>query len=121
AYRENVLGRINSTEMDLLNKIEANILEKERPKGVWSAPDSLVAAILIESALVTRSENYHCTVEVSGKYSRGMMVADKAFIEEKPSNCTVVEDVDFPLYERMLLWAAGGPYYKDLAKRIPKN
>ncbi|CAG7731108.1 unnamed protein product, partial [Allacma fusca] len=38
---------------------------------------------------------------------------DRAFIEDKPSNCTIVEGVDLPLYERMLIWAAGGPYYKD--------
>ncbi|CAG7837633.1 unnamed protein product [Allacma fusca] len=111
-FREDVLGRMNSNEINLLNKVEAMVLERQRPKGIWFTGDSLAAAILIEPTLVTLSENYHCTVEVSGKYARGMMVVDRAFIEDKPSNCTIVEGVDLPLYER-LIWAAGGPYYKD--------
>ncbi|CAG7823058.1 unnamed protein product [Allacma fusca] len=117
AFREKVLGKINSNEMHLLNKIEAKRLEIDRPTGIWFAPDTLASAVLIESTLVTRSKDYYCTVEVSGKYCRGMTVVDKAFIEKKPPNCTIVEKVDVPLFERMLIWAAGGPYYKEWVKR----
>ncbi|CAG7704011.1 unnamed protein product [Allacma fusca] len=108
---------MNSNEIHLLNKIEEKKLEKGRPSGIWISADSLAAAVLIESTLVTRSKNYYCTVEVSGKYARGMMVVDKAFIEKKPPNYTIVEKVDVSLFERMLIWAAGGPYYKEWVKR----
>ena len=71
--------------------------------------------------MVQKSGNYHCTVELGGNHARGMAVVDKGFIQQKPANCTFVEEVDKALYEKMLIWAAGGPHYNKRAKRIPKH
>ncbi len=35
------------------------------------------------------------------------MVVDRNGFLEKPPNCTLITDVDLPLYEKMLVWAAG--------------
>jgi inosine-uridine nucleoside N-ribohydrolase len=110
SWRLNKLGTMNTEPMGLLNKIEQNILDRYRDG--WLASDAVAAAVLIEPRLVTRKANYHCTVELQGEHSRGMMIVNRSFHRQKASSVTIISEVDQPLYERMLIWAAGGEYYK---------
>lgn len=110
-FRVEVLGNMGTAQIELLNAIEANILESVT--GSWLAPDPVAAAVLIEPAVATKTEFQYCTVELQGMHTRGMMVVDRNGFLEKPPNCTLITDVDLPLYEKMLVWAAGGPYYQS--------
>jgi len=40
------------------------------------------------------------------------MIVNRNYRLQKASNVTIISEVDLPLYERMLIWAAGGDYYK---------
>jgi inosine-uridine nucleoside N-ribohydrolase len=63
---------------------------------------------------VKDSKDFYCAVETQGALTRGMMIVDHHFLQQKRSNATIITELDKSLYESMLIWAAGGPDYKSL-------
>jgi inosine-uridine nucleoside N-ribohydrolase len=129
-WRINVLGKMRTDEINLLNKIETKILTTYQES--WLVSDALLAACFINPKVtkisrlsktystkyyflkvIKKSDNFHCTVELSGELTRGMMVVDKTFLKQKPSNATLILEIDESVFESMLVWAAGGQMYAN--------
>jgi len=90
----------------LLNEVEKKILEKYTDS--WIACDQYAAAAAIEPKVVKSSLNRHCTVELSGSLTRGLMVVDKMGILRQPNNVTLIKELDEELCKRMMIWGLGG-------------
>jgi inosine-uridine nucleoside N-ribohydrolase len=67
--------------------------------------DVFLASLFIDSDVIRKSNDYHVTVELSGRYTRGQVVIDHLFQEK--ANCTIVELLDEELIRKMLLYTAG--------------
>ncbi len=59
-----------------------------------------------------KCSNYHCTVELQGHHTRGLMVVDYPTLLNKPNNVTIVTEIDQDLLRKLLIWGAGGQFYK---------
>jgi len=46
---------------------------------------------------------------VDGNLTRGMLVVDKANVSGNPPNVQLITSVNTTAYEKLLIWAAGGP------------
>ncbi|ODM95321.1 hypothetical protein Ocin01_11344 [Orchesella cincta] len=114
-FRMNSIGKLGTPAIHLLNKIEETILSKYHDK--WIAPDAVVVACFIHRQIMSKTEQYHCTVELQGAHTRGMMVVDKNFVRQKPANVILISEVQLEDYENMLMAAMGGHYLQD--KAIP--
>jgi len=50
-------------------------------------------------------EQFYCTVELNGTYTRGMMVVDRKGHLKKEANVNIVSEVDLDEYRNMCLKA----------------
>lgn len=50
----------------------------------------------------------HCTVELAGNWTRGLMVIDKLGILKKPDNVILIKELDEEMSKNIMLWAIGG-------------
>jgi len=114
AWRFNVLGAIQNTQMDLLNTVEEKVWAKSRFTS-WIPCDAILAATLLRPDIVMKSQKCHATVELHGIHTRGQVVIDH--LKLKDPNVHLVEEVDTSILKKMLLWAAGHP---DLDNVISK-
>jgi inosine-uridine nucleoside N-ribohydrolase len=117
-FRKQTLGTLRTPEVELLNKVEATILENDETG--WTAGDALIAASLINPNVIKAQQDYYCTVELNGSLTRGMVVVDRND-GTTPTNATIILDIDLPLVESMLLQAvrtANSP--KPKRRRIQK-
>ncbi|CAL8125509.1 unnamed protein product [Orchesella dallaii] len=108
-WRVKVLGGLDTPQAQLLNAVERKILEKYTDN--WIACDQFAAAAAIEPKIVKKSITRHCTVELGGNWTRGLMVIDKMGILKKPENVTIITELDEELSKRIMLWGAGGKHY----------
>ncbi|CAL8139587.1 unnamed protein product [Orchesella dallaii] len=104
-FRMNSLGTLGTPAVHLLNKIEEAILSKFHDR--WIAPDAVVVACFIHRQIMSKTEQYHCTVELHGDHTRGMMIVDKNFIRQKPANVILITEVQLEDYEKLLMTALG--------------
>jgi inosine-uridine nucleoside N-ribohydrolase len=98
--------------MSLLNNIEAKLMKGCIAKGRWLPCDQLAAAALIEPEFMAETGDYHVTVELSGKHTRGLMVVDYPNLIGQPNNVRLVKRINQDLFEKLLIWGVGGPMYK---------
>jgi inosine-uridine nucleoside N-ribohydrolase len=114
AWRFNVLGAIQNSQMNLLNTVEKKVWAKSRFTS-WIPCDAILAATLLRPDIVMKSQKCHATVELRGIHTRGQVVIDH--LKLKDPNVHLVEEVDTSVLKKMLLWAAGHP---DLDNVISK-
>lgn len=55
--------------------------------------------------VIRKTENYHCTVELQGKNTRGLMIVDKNFLMQNPANVIIITEIDRNEFEKMLMEA----------------
>lgn len=106
-WRINTLGSVKSKTMELLNLAETAILV---PKGFpkWLVCDAvLCAAFLFPEKVIAKNREYHTTVELRGKYTRGQMVLDHSRI--KKSNARIITEIHAENYKKVISWTAGLP------------
>jgi inosine-uridine nucleoside N-ribohydrolase len=111
-WRQNVLGNLKTTEMKFLNRVESRVLKEGH--NSWAACAAALTACVIDPNVIKRTDDFHCTIELQGTATRGMMVVDRHFLQQRQSNATLITELDQNLYESMLVWTAGGPNYKSL-------
>ncbi|KAK2718814.1 inosine-uridine preferring nucleoside hydrolase-like [Artemia franciscana] len=104
-WRKKKLGGLNTPQSQLLNRIESQYMEKET-FPTWLICDQIAAAAYIDPGVITRSSEHFATVELTGRFTRGMMVVDHGKITKEKPNVTIVERVDVELIKDMLLWGA---------------
>jgi len=60
------------------------------------------------SQVIKKSVKYHCTVELSGNHTRGLMVVDyPLFLNQRP-NVTIISEIFPEILEKLMLWGVGG-------------
>lgn len=68
--------------------------------------DLYAIATEIDPKVVTQTEDVYATVELHGKFTRGMMVVDWRRKLRKSSNITLIKEIDNdktrPMFEQML-------------------
>jgi purine nucleosidase len=98
------LARIDAIDTPLAafyRQVTRKAEEFERSMGVpgTTHPDSMVAAAILEPALVLRTREAHVDVETRGELTRGYSAIDFA----REPNCTVVEDYDTGAFLELFL------------------
>ena len=66
-------------------------------------PDSIVAAMVVDPSIMTRSGEYYVDVETSGELTRGMTVVDELGVLNRPANTRVCLAADGVRFRRLLL------------------
>lgn len=78
-----------------------------RKMPIFRSCDLNAMVTVVEPSLITETQEVFATVEIHGKYTRGMMVVDWGNILEKPQNITLVNAVNTsearPFFDKMLL------------------
>jgi len=117
-WRVEVLGGLDTPNARLLNAIEAKItaakegLSEDEVLAGWIPCDQLAAAALIDPGVITKAAKYHCTVELQGMHTRGLMIVDYPSVLKQRQNVTVVSEIVPEFLEKMMIWGAGGPEYR---------
>uniref|UniRef100_A0A1I8Q2G7 Inosine/uridine-preferring nucleoside hydrolase domain-containing protein n=1 Tax=Stomoxys calcitrans TaxID=35570 RepID=A0A1I8Q2G7_STOCA len=104
-WRLNVLGKVDSKVIRLLNDVENAILVT---KGFirWIVCDAvLVAAYCFPQLAITRSRMYHATVELTGTHTRAQMVLDH--LRRNKENTCVILEIHKQHYKDIISWAGG--------------
>lgn len=79
-------------------------IEKELVAGQgFISCDSYALAAAIDDTFILESDEVPITVELSGKYARGMMVLDTLDILKKTHKATVMKKVDMEKFKQMLM------------------
>lgn len=105
-WRVDVLGAIDNEITRLMNAVDANIYP---PRGYkhWLPCDALLVAVFLEPKIILKKNNYHATIELGGKFTRGQVVIDH--LRREDDNTTFIEKIDQDLFQKMALWTAGHP------------
>lgn len=99
-WRVNVLGAIDSPQIQILNQAEANQFNR----SLWVSSDSLVTAVAIDRSLIKSSGSYHVDVETCGSFARGSLFVDySGDVVDKGINVEIVKEIDTERFKEMLL------------------
>lgn len=69
--------------------------------------DAMVSVLFIHPGGVEKSSNWHVTVELNGKETRGQLVLDH--LKESPDNARIVERICEEDMKTIMLWVCGDP------------
>ncbi|XP_063695544.1 pyrimidine-specific ribonucleoside hydrolase RihA-like isoform X2 [Culicoides brevitarsis] len=100
-YRLNVLGKTDNKITQLLNPIEKKGYEAIG-MAEWSPYDAYCAASFIDASIMRKTEDFHMTIELSGKFTRGQVVIDH-IDEVNFKNVTVIEEIDVEKFNSLIL------------------
>lgn len=113
-WRLNVLGKVDSKAIRLMNAVEDAILVA---KGFvrWIVCDAvLVAAYCFPQLAITRSRLYHATVELTGTHTRAQMVLDH--LRRNKENTCVILEIHKQHYKDVMSWTGGLMTDADMAE-----
>ncbi|KAK7872392.1 hypothetical protein R5R35_007008 [Gryllus longicercus] len=110
-WRFEVLGKLTTPQVQLLNTVERSLHQKKKKKPTqWSASDSLVVAVFLRPSLISKSHKCHLSVELHGHGTRGQAIVDH--LQKNDHNSTIIESVNCDMFKELLLWAAGMECFK---------
>ncbi|KAK6620638.1 hypothetical protein RUM43_010933 [Polyplax serrata] len=98
-WRKNVLGALNSSAVELINKAEKPQLVGD----TWISADTILTSIVIDDKLIEKSSDYHAIVEPFGEYSKGALFIDYQSDRNQTKNIRLIEKIDTETYKNMLL------------------
>jgi len=67
----------------------------------WTVYDAIVAACFLDPKCITKIADYHVTVELGGKYTRGQAVLDHKY--EQKQNVKVIEEFDVDIFRNIIV------------------
>ncbi|XP_012275099.1 inosine-uridine preferring nucleoside hydrolase [Orussus abietinus] len=106
-WRQNVLGKIETPCIQLLNDIEEGILSDEKKALSFYSPcDALLAAIFLRPDLTTDTVKQHADIELNGSRTRGQVVIDHLLLHCEEPNVHLIQDIDTDIFKDVLLFAA---------------
>jgi inosine-uridine nucleoside N-ribohydrolase len=100
-WRFGVLNTISSDIIKLMDVIE----EKVHYRNNFIPCDALLIACFCFPQMIETVAHYNVTVELNGTHSRGQMIVDRCFDEEK--NAFVIESANVELFKKILCWVCG--------------
>lgn len=100
-WRYGILNTISSEIMSLMDLIE----EKVHYRNNFIPCDAILIACFCFPQMIEILKHYNVTVELNGTHSRGQMIVDRCFDDEK--NAFVIESVNVELFKKILCWVCG--------------
>lgn len=103
-WRLQELGVIDNEVIKLLNAMDHKVyVERER---IYFKPcDALLTAIFLCPEAVEVDGEWHASVELHGRHTRGQLVLDH--LKACKNNVRIVEKVNEELFKKILLWTVG--------------
>lgn len=98
-WRKNVLGKLNSTTINFLNKAEYSYNMKS---SSWIASDAMAAAVLIRPELVEKYIVTNVAAVVDGS-ARGSLLVDYTNLTSRPNNTKIIDSFNVTGYQELLL------------------
>ncbi|KAG8228831.1 hypothetical protein J437_LFUL008327 [Ladona fulva] len=105
-WRMNILGAIDSPQIQLMNAVEHNIWKDHNE---WLPCDALLAAYALQPR-IGKGKHHHMSVELGGWKTRGQAVIDHG--HEKP-NVFLLEDIDLDILKDL--------YNVDRNEKMPQE
>lgn len=104
-WRFEELGAIENKVTKLMNAIDQMVYERK----YFRPCDGLLAAVFLCPELVEIEGNWHATVELHGRHTRGQMVLDhlKDHLKATQDTVRIVEKINMEMFKKVLMWAAG--------------
>lgn len=103
-WRTDVLGALKSPILDFLNRIEYKAF---RNFTHYIPCDALVTCSFIHPGMITKASDWHVTVELHGRETRGQLVLDH--LRNNETNARIIEQISQEDMKSMLLWVCGDP------------
>ena len=88
------IDTINGRFFSAISQATAERLQDTYGRPAYLLPDPLAMAITLQPDLIRASGDYHVTVELNGKYTRGQTVIDYNGISGHPANVKVIQALD---------------------------
>jgi len=88
---------IDSPRMAFFKAITEKTFEYQRAvfgERILYAPDGLAVACAIDPTLITESDNYHVSIEIYGRYTRGQTSVDWMHRHKHPPNVRIITGID---------------------------
>lgn len=104
SWRKDVLGKTQSPIIDLLNPVEYKAF---RNFSGYIPCDAMVACLFVHPEVIVKSSQWHVTVELNGKETRGQMVLDH--LQQNKTNASIIERVSEEDIKKIMLWVCGHP------------
>lgn len=98
-WRTNVLGKLNSTIMNFLNKAERVSLEDSTE---WISSDAMAAAAMIWPNTIEASITTNVSPVIDGM-ARGSILVDYKHSTGKPNNAVIIEKFNVTVFQNALL------------------
>lgn len=93
------MGKVNQTNVKLLNKIEKMALRYDfKPYDAIAA-----AALLFPETTIETMNKYNATMELTGQYTRGQMFINPLSTDY---NVRIIEKISEDEFKRIMLWTA---------------
>ncbi|XP_029025802.1 nucleoside hydrolase-like [Betta splendens] len=87
-----------------MTKAQSQEYQKETTEGNgFNSCDTYAVAVAINDSLITKSEQVAVTVELQGKYTRGMMVLDYMELLKKTHKAVIIHKIDLEKFKQMLI------------------
>ncbi|CAB4067142.1 unnamed protein product [Lepeophtheirus salmonis] len=106
-WREEVLGKIDSPAVKLLNLIESpkDYAMGYKGKDHWVLYDQLIVAALLEPKLIDKVFETPVIVELAGKHTRGQMLPVHEFMDSslKDGNVKIIQSFNVEALKKFLL------------------
>lgn len=105
-WRMQELGSIDNKITRLMNAVDMKVYTEA--KRIFFRPcDAFLTAVFLCPELVQVVDEWHASVELHGKHTRGQLVLDH--LKSTTSNVRIVEKVNVELFKKILLWVVGHP------------
>lgn len=103
-WRFDVLGAIDNQIAKLMNALDEKMYGDGKRK-YFRPCDGLLAAVFMCPELVLVDGEWHATVELHGRHTRGQLVLDH--LKASKNNVRIVEKINEELFKKILLWTVG--------------
>lgn len=87
-----------------MNRAEKSIYPET--EVIWLPCDAFLVAAVLYPDFIKKQKDYHVTIELHGKKTRGQLVLDH--LQSSKPNVTIIEDIDGEYFKEILLGAANG-------------
>lgn len=103
-WRMEELGALDNEITKMLNALD-QVMYVERKKVHFRPCDAMLTAVFLCPEMIQVEGDWHATVELQGKHTRGQLVLDH--LKANKSNVRIVEKIDEELLKKLLLWTVG--------------
>lgn len=103
-WRLEDLAAIDNKITRLLNALD-EFVYVQRQRIYFKPCDALLTAVFLCPEMIQVGSDYHATVELQGKNTRGQLVLDH--LKAKQNNVRIVERVTQEMFQKLLLWTVG--------------